>query len=63
LADLQSRVLKYLVYSPDLVPSDYHLFSNLMKHLKARKFSSIEATLAVDGWLAAQAKVFFFWMG
>jgi hypothetical protein len=31
-----------------------------MKHLKARKFSSIEATLAVDGWLAAQAKVFFF---
>jgi hypothetical protein len=31
-----------------------------MKHLKGRKFSSIEeATLAADRWFAAQSKQFF----
>jgi hypothetical protein len=36
---------------------DYHLFPNLKKHLKGRKFSSIEkATLAADRWFAAQPK-------
>jgi hypothetical protein len=41
-------------------PSDYYLFPNLKKHLKGRKFSSIEeATLDGDGWFAAQTKEFF----
>jgi hypothetical protein len=56
-AYLHFEVLKLPVCSPDLVPSDYYLFPNLKKHLKGGKFSSTEeATLAADGWFAAQAK-------
>jgi hypothetical protein len=59
LADLHFEVLKHQTYSPDLVLSDYLFFPNLKTHLKGRKFSSIEeATLAVDGWFAAQPKEF-----
>jgi hypothetical protein len=62
LADFYFEVLKHLVCSPDLTPSDYCLFPNLKIHHMGRKFSSIgEAILAVDGWFAAQPK-FFFWM-
>jgi histone-lysine N-methyltransferase SETMAR len=51
LADLHFEVLKHPTYSSDLAPSDYYLFSNLEKHLKRIKFSSItEATSAADGW-------------
>jgi hypothetical protein len=53
LADLHFLVLKH----PDLGPSVYCLFPNHRKHFKGRKFSIIEeATLAVDGWFAAQPK-------
>jgi hypothetical protein len=39
---------------------DYYLFPNLKKHLKGRKFSSIEeAMLAADMWFATQPKEFF----
>jgi hypothetical protein len=60
LADLHFEVLKHPAFSPDLVPSDYYyLFPNFKKHLKGRKFSSIEeATLAADGCFAAQPKEF-----
>jgi hypothetical protein len=51
LADLHFEVLKHPTNSPDLAPSDYYLFSDLEKHLKRRKFSSIaEATSTADGW-------------
>jgi hypothetical protein len=60
LADLHFEVLKHPANSPDFASSDYYLFPNLKKHLKGRKFSSIEeATLAEDGWFAAQLKEFF----
>jgi hypothetical protein len=57
---LHFEVLKHSASSPDLAPSDHYLFPNLRKHLKGRKFSTTEeATLAVDGWFAAQPKKFF----
>jgi hypothetical protein len=60
LTDLHFKTLKHLAYSTDLAPSDYYLFPNLKKHLKGRKFSSIEeATLAADLWFSAQPKEFF----
>jgi transposase len=60
LADIHFEVLKHPACSPDLVPSDCYLFPNLKKHLKGRKFwSTEEATLAADGWFAAQPKEFF----
>jgi histone-lysine N-methyltransferase SETMAR len=59
-ADFRYEVLKHLDYSPDSAPSDYYAFPNLKKYFKGRKFSSIEeATLATDGWFAAQPKSFF----
>jgi hypothetical protein len=33
-------------YSPDLAPSDYHLFSGLKKQLKGRHFSSDAKVIA-----------------
>ena len=43
-------------YSPDLAPSDYHLFPGLIKQLKGRHFSS-EAE-----WLNGQILNFFEWL-
>jgi histone-lysine N-methyltransferase SETMAR len=40
LAYLGFQFLDYPPYSPDLVPSDYHLFPGLKKQLKGRHFSS-----------------------
>jgi hypothetical protein len=53
------EVLKQ-TYSPDLAALDYCLFPSFKKHLKGRKFLSIEqATLAADEWFAAQPKECF----
>ena len=50
-------------YSPDLAPSDYHLFPGLKKQLKGRHFSSdAEVTGAAETWLDGQPSEFFFWV-
>jgi histone-lysine N-methyltransferase SETMAR len=60
LDDLHFEVLKHTPYSPDLAPSDYHLFPNLKKHLKRTKFSAIEdATSLADEWIADQPSTFY----
>ena len=47
-------------YSPDLVPSEYHLFGLLKEALRGRRFTSDEEVKeAVHAWLAAQPKTFF----
>jgi hypothetical protein len=53
LADFHFKALKHPAYSPDLDLSDYYLFPKLKKRLKARNLSTEDATLAVDGWIAA----------
>jgi hypothetical protein len=59
-ADLRFEGQKQPTYSPNVGPSEYYLFPNLKKHLKERKFLSIEdASFAVDGWFVAQTKEFF----
>jgi len=53
-------VLEHPAYSPDLAPSDYHLFGPLKDALTGRRFTSDEGVKeAVHEWLAAQAKTFF----
>jgi len=48
-------------YSPDLAPSDYHLFPGLKKQLKSRHFSSdAEVIAAAETWLYRQPSEFFF---
>jgi len=60
LAYLGFHCLDYPLYSPDLVPSDYHLFTGLKKQLKGCHFSSdAEVIAAAETWLGGQPSVFF----
>jgi len=54
------QCLDHPPYSPDLAPSDYHLFPGLKKQLKGRHFSSdVEVTVAAETWLGRQLSDFF----
>lgn len=47
-------------YSPDLAPSDYHLFPNMKKWLGSQRFmNDNELKAGVNGWLSAQAAEFY----
>jgi len=60
LVDLGFTCVPHPPYSPDLAPSDYHLFPHLKKHLKGTHFPSDEALIAeVEGWFAQQDKTFY----
>ena len=60
LVKLGFTVLEHPAYSPDLAPSDYHLFGQLKVALRGRRFTSDEGVKkAVHEWLAAQPKTFF----
>ena len=63
LAYLGFQCLDHPPYSPDLVPSDYHLFPGLTKQLKGRHFSSdAEVIAAAETWLDGQISDFFEWL-
>jgi len=60
LAYLSFQCLHHPHDSPDLAPSDYHLFPELKKQLKVRHFSSdAEVIAAVEKWLDGQLSDFF----
>jgi histone-lysine N-methyltransferase SETMAR len=47
-------------YSPDIAPSDYHLFHSLDNHLQGRQFRTpddVKTTL--DGFFASRSKEFY----
>lgn len=53
-------IINHPPYSPDVAPSDYHLFPALKKHLGGRKFKSDEEVQkAVVGWLRDAAGEFY----
>ena len=57
---LKFEVMAHPPYSPDLAPSDYHLFGPLKEALRDRLFTSDqEVKEAMHAWLAAQPKTFF----
>ena len=61
LACLGFHCLDHPPNSPDLAPSDYHLFPGLGKQLKGRHFSSdAEVIVAAETWLDG---LFFFFCG
>jgi histone-lysine N-methyltransferase SETMAR len=61
LAYLGFQCLDYPPYSPDLAPSDYHLFLGLKIQLKDHHFSSdAEVIAAAETWLDRQTFEFFF---
>lgn len=49
IRDCGFELLPHPAYSPDLAPSDFHLFPNLKKHLGGQKFSSNEEVEAAVG--------------
>ena len=52
--------LNHLVYSPNITPSNYHLFSNLKKFLRLKNFSSDdEAAINVENYLTDLNSAFF----
>jgi histone-lysine N-methyltransferase SETMAR len=58
--NLGFQCLDHPTYSPDLAPSDYHLFSGLKKQLKGHHFSfDAEVIAAVETWLDEQHSEFF----
>ena len=60
LQKLNLEELAHPQYSPDLAPSDYHLFGPLKEVLRGCRFSSDqELKEAVQAWLVAQPKTFF----
>ena len=60
LAYLGFQCLGHPPYSPDLSPSDYHLFSGLKKQLKSLHFSfDAEVIIAAEIWLDGQVSEFF----
>jgi len=60
LAYLGFQFLDHPPYSPDLPPSDYHLFPGMKKQLKGRHFSSDEEVISAAGtWLGGQRYDFF----
>jgi len=61
LAYLDLQCLDHPPYSPDLAPSDYHLFPGLKKQLKGHYFSfNVEVIAATETWLDGQPSEFFF---
>jgi len=47
-------------YSPDLVPSDYHLFPNMKTWLATQRFDDdAELQAGVNEWLKFQAATFY----
>jgi histone-lysine N-methyltransferase SETMAR len=51
LTELKYELLEHPPYSPDLAPSDFHLFPNLKKALRGKRFSSDEEVIAaVEGY-------------
>ena len=60
LANLGVQCLDHPPYSPDLSPSDYHLFPGLKKQLKGPNFSSdAEVIAATETWLDGEVSDFF----
>jgi len=59
LAYLGFQCLHHSPYSPDLAPSDYHLFPGLKKESKVRHFSSdAEVIVAAETWLDGHSEFF-----
>jgi len=60
LRDLKFEVLKHPPYSPDLAPSDFHLFGPMKEHLRGHKFADDNEVMeAVQSWLKATPKSLF----
>jgi len=57
---LKFEGLKHPPYSPDLAPSDFHLFGPMKEYLRGQKFADDDEVMAaLQSWLKATQKSFF----
>ncbi|KAG5317142.1 MOS1T transposase, partial [Pseudoatta argentina] len=60
LETLKWEVLPHPLYSPDIAPSDFHLFRSMAHGLADRRFHSYEeAQKWIDSWIASKDRSFF----
>ncbi|KAG5308951.1 MOS1T transposase, partial [Pseudoatta argentina] len=60
LGTLKWEVLPHSPYSPDIAPSDFHLFRSMAHGLADRRFHSYEeAQKWIDSWIASKDMSFF----
>jgi hypothetical protein len=60
ITDLHSDTIPHPPYSPDLAPSDYHMFGPLKEVMGGKKFhSNEEVHNAVNEWLRIRPQEFF----
>lgn len=60
IEELGWELLVHPPYSPDLAPSDFHLFGPLKSHMRGKNFDSDAAVIeAVSEWLKRQPKEFY----
>ena len=60
LLELGWTVVPHPPYSPDLAPSDYHLFRSLANHLQERKFDNEDALkLALETFFSQKSTAFY----
>lgn len=60
LKTLKWEVLPHPPYSPDIAPSDYHLFRSMAHSLSEQKFTSYEECQRwLDSWIASKDEAFF----
>lgn len=61
LAGTKVEELQHPPYSPDLAPSDYHLFKELKSYLRGKRFKEeSEVKAEVQSWFDAQTSNFFY---
>lgn len=61
LKALNWQVLPHPPYSPDIAPSDYHLFLHLKNELKGKKFRTTELMIEhIDDFFASKPKSFYY---
>jgi len=60
LETLKWEILPYPPYSPDIAPSDYHLFRSMTYGLSEQHFTSYEDTKnCIDDWITSKDEAFF----
>lgn len=60
LLQLEWEVLPHPAYSPDIAPSDYHLFRSMQHGLADTRFRNAEEVRKwIDDWIAAKPTSFF----
>ena len=60
LETLKWEVLPHPPYSPDVAPSDYHLFRSMAHDLAEQHFRSYEDVKKwIDSWIASKDEKFF----